>query len=502
MPSAPFVDTHALRREFSNRLSALYASEVPLYGQLVATVREVNREVVRAQPRLGWAEGDVDRLSEERHGAIRLGREDEMRTMAGFFAALGMRPVNFYDLSAAGAKALPIIATAFRPVDRQAIEVSPFRVFCSLLRPDDERFFPAADLRRRVKERLAARDIFTPRLRALIEAAQAQDGLDRAQADAFLDEGVELFRWRGRAADKALYDELVAGNLALAADICCLPNPHLNHLTPNTLDIDALQERMRALLAAEFRHVGAEMKDHIEGPPRRAAPILLRQTSYKALTEPVIFDGGTPGAHAARFGEIEQRGLALTPAGRRRYDEALARVEAVRASGRAPSRADYEAAYAGLPDDFEALRQAGLGYFHYEAAGKSAGAAGAAATTGDAGEGGGGAPRQAGGLDALVAQGLVRARPIRYEDFLPVSAAGIFASNLRSQGAGLAEGESPYAASDLEAILGRPIVDSFAIYAAQEARSLLALHRELGVPPAAGRQAEWERAVAADPSAR
>jgi uncharacterized glyoxalase superfamily metalloenzyme YdcJ len=498
MPSLSCVDTHALRREFSNRLSALYGAEVPLYGQLVATVREVNREVVRAQPQLGWHEGDVDRLSEERHGAIRLGREDEMRTMAGFFAALGMRPVNFYDLSAAGAKALPIIATAFRPVDRQAIEVSPFRVFCSLLRPDDERFFRTADLRRRVKERLARRDIFMPRLRALIDEARAQGGLDRAQADAFLDEGVELFRWRGRAADKALYDELVTGNLALAADICCLPNPHLNHLTPNTLDIDALQERMRTLLAAEFRHVGAEMKDHIEGPPRRAAPILLRQTSYKALTEPVIFDGATPGAHTARFGEIEQRGLALTPAGRRRYDEALAQVEAVRVGGRAPSRADYEAAYAHLPDDFEVLRRAGLGYFHYEAAGKTVGKAGVAAIAGAAGAGGAG---PAGGLDALVAQGVVRARPIRYEDFLPVSAAGIFASNLRSKGAGLAEGGSPYAASDLEAILERPIVDSFAMYAAQEARSLLAAHRELGVTPAAEQRAAWERAIAADPSA-
>jgi uncharacterized glyoxalase superfamily metalloenzyme YdcJ len=499
MSHGPLVDTRAMRREFSNRLSALYAAEVPLYGQLVATVREVNREVVRAQPQLGWVEGDVDRLSEERHGAIRLGREDEMRTMAGFFAALGMRAVNFYDLSAAGAKALPIIATAFRPVDRQAIEVSPFRVFCSLLRPDDERFFRTADLRRRVKERLAARDIFTPRLRALIDAAQKQGGLDREQADAFLAEGVELFRWRGRAADKALYDELVAGNLALAADICCLPNPHLNHLTPNTLDIDALQARMRALLATKHKHVGAEMKDHIEGPPHRAAPILLRQTSYKALTEPVVFDGATPGAHTARFGEIEQRGLALTPAGRRRYDEALARVEAVRAGGRVPAAADYEAAYAHLPEDFEALRRAGLGYFHYEAAGKTAGTAGAAAAAGEAGAGGAG---PAGGLDALVAQGLLRARPIRYEDFLPVSAAGIFASNLRSKSADLAAGEARYAASDLEAILERPIVDSFAMYAAQEARSLLAAHRELGVPVPAETRAAWEKAVAADPSAQ
>jgi uncharacterized glyoxalase superfamily metalloenzyme YdcJ len=483
MPNTPRVDPGALRREFSNRLSVLYAAEVPLYGQLMTTVKEVNREVVAAQPELGWSAGDVDRLSEERHGAIRLGREEEMRTMADFFGVLGMRPVGFYDLGTAGAKALPSLATAFRPVDPQALEVSPFRVFCSLLRPDDERFFRTADLRRRVKERLAARNIFTPRLRALIEAAQEQGGLDRSQADAFLAEGVELFRWSGRATDKALYDELVAGNLALAADICCLPNPHLNHLTPSTLDIDAVQARMRGLLAAKYRHAGAAMKDHIEGPPRRAAPILLRQTSYKALTEPMLFDGATPGAHTARFGEIEQRGLALTPAGRRRYDAALAQVEALRTGGRAPTAADCESAYAVLPDDLAALRHAGLGYFHYEAigCGPVCGAAGSAPDP-----------------DALVAQGLVRALPIRYEDFLPVSAAGIFASNLRSQGVSLAEGEARYAASDLEAILGRPIVDSFATYATQEARSLLATYRELGLAPAAGKQVEWEKAAAAD----
>ena len=35
-------------------------------------------------------------------------------------------------------------------------------------------------------------------------------------------------------------------------------------------------------------------------------------------------------------------------------------------------------------------------------------------------------------IDALLARGLVQANPITYEDFLPVSAAGIFRSNLGS----------------------------------------------------------------------
>lgn len=465
MPNRDLVAPSTLRREFSSRLSALYAREVPLYGQLIDAVKQVNRDVIAAHPELGLREADLDEISEERHGAIRLGRPDELRTMADFFAVLGMAPVNFYDLSAAGAKAQPVISTAFRPVDLADIEVSPFRVFCSLLRPDDERFFDDPDLRRRLHAVLADREIFTPALRGLIATAQAQGGLDRAQADTFLTEGERLFRWHGAARDRALYDELMARKLAIAADIACFGNPHLNHLTPNTLDIDALQQRMQAILAAEYRHLRAEMKDHIEGPPRRRALILLRQTSYKALTEPVTFDGVDTGAHTARFGEIEQRGLALTPEGRRRYDEALAAVEAIRAEGAAPTAADLAAAYADLPDDLASLRREGLGHFTFAVTDK-----------------GRQADRHAlpDDLDGLIAGGFVAARPIRYEDFLPVSAAGIFASNLRQAGA-RHDGASPYRQQDLEAIMERPILDGPALYAAQERASREAVAAQLGV---------------------
>ncbi|MBO1925821.1 DUF1338 family protein [Staphylococcus epidermidis] len=46
----------------------------------------------------------------------------------------------------------------------------------------------------------------------------------------------------------------------------------------------------------------------VEGPPQRACPILLRQTSFKALKEAIRFTGSASAAHTARFGEIEQRG--------------------------------------------------------------------------------------------------------------------------------------------------------------------------------------------------
>ncbi len=69
---------------------------------------------------------------------------------------------------------------------------------------------------------------------------------------------------------------------------------------------------------------GITPKAVIEGPPRRDVPILLRQTSFKALEESIRFAGDTQGRHTARFGEIEQRGVALTPDGRALYDRLLA----------------------------------------------------------------------------------------------------------------------------------------------------------------------------------
>ncbi len=88
---------------------------------------------------------------------------------------------------------------------------------------------------------------------------------------------------------------------------------HDNHLTPRTLDIDSVQRRMSVR--------GISPKEVIEGPPRRQCPILLRQTSFKALEEPIEFvtaEGeASVSTHTARFGEIDQHGVALMPEGRR-----------------------------------------------------------------------------------------------------------------------------------------------------------------------------------------
>jgi uncharacterized glyoxalase superfamily metalloenzyme YdcJ len=199
----------------------------------------------------------------------------------------------------------------------------------------------------------------------------------------------------------------------LIADVVCFKGPHINHLTPRTLDIDAAQ--------AEMPRRGIVAKEVVEGPPRRRVPILLRQTSFKALEETVTFAGDrrAQGAHTARFGEIEQRGIALTRAGRALYDALLERARNGDGAGHAddgyPAR--LARVFEAFPDDLATLRRDGLGFFRYAL---RAGADLQAAAGQD--------------LDALVEQGIVEATPITYEDFLPVSAAGIFQSNLADGG--------------------------------------------------------------------
>ncbi|MCK1977918.1 DUF1338 family protein, partial [Jeotgalicoccus huakuii] len=66
----------------------------------------------------------LERISEERHGAIRLGTAAELSMMRRVFAVMGMFPVGYYDLSAAG---VPVHSTAFRPVADAALKHNPFR---------------------------------------------------------------------------------------------------------------------------------------------------------------------------------------------------------------------------------------------------------------------------------------------------------------------------------------------------------------------------------------
>lgn len=451
-----------LRAAFARRLSDMYGSEVPAYTTLVEVSREVNEDVLRARGAGAERLGSIDRVSAERHGAIRVGTPRELAQVGRVFGALGMRPVGFYDLREAAASAVPVVSTAFRPVDAGELARNPFRVFTSLLTTADPRFFDAG-LRGRLEAFLAERELFPAELLELADRAEADGGLAEPAADRFLDLAVRSFELSRHPVDRAWYAALEKVS-AVAADIGGVGSTHVNHLTPRVLDIDELYRRMTGR--------GIEMIDTIQGPPRWNGPeVLLRQTSFRALAEPRPLreaDGSvTPGSLRVRFGEVEARGIALTPSGRARYDDLLAETDVRVGAGEPAARDEVARAVweAGFPRTEHELAARGLAYFTYHA-------------VADRPRDGRDAPSD---LAGLLDRGWVRADPIVYEDFLPASAAGIFQSNL--SGAGSRNTAHPGTAHDrawLSDAVGREVLDPFALYAQQQRHSLDQVHRTLG----------------------
>lgn len=397
------VASTELRARFARSLSALYGSEVPAYTTLVQVSEAVNADVLAARDdaeRLG----SIDRVTAERHGAIRLGTPDELAQVARIFGACGMHPVGFYDLREADPP-IPVVSTAFRPIERSELAANPFRVFTSLLVVDDRRFFDA-ELEASLREFLDARTLFPSELLDLADRAEASGGLSPAEADRFIELATAVFELSPEPVDRAWYARLEAVS-SVAADIGGVASTHINHLTPRVLDIDDLYARMTDR--------GIEMIDRIQGPPRTddSVDVLLRQTSFRALAEPRTFrepDGSlTTGELRVRFGEVEARGVALTPKGRELYDTL---------------------GVGAFPTTDAELDAADLAYF----------------TRDDSG-------------------GLL---PIVYEDFLPKSAAGIFASNLTGDGA--LDHSQQGAARDagwLQDVLERTLHDPYALYEAE-----------------------------------
>lgn len=407
------VEIWQLRARFAAALSAMYGAEVPAYTTLVEVSEAVNRDYAAGHPHAERL-GSIERVTAERHGAIRVGAPAELTDVADLFGAFGMYPVGFYDLREA-ASPVPVVSTAFRPLDASELARNPFRVFTSMLATRDGRFFDAG-LRRRVDEFLDRRQLFDPQLIADARHIAAAGGCPAAAAEDFVARAVAAFALSREPVDRAWYAELTAVS-AVAADIAGVPSTHINHLTPRVLDIDDLYRRMSER--------GIAMIDAIQGPPRWDGPaVLLRQTSFRALAEPRRFresDGGvTEGTLRVRFGEVEARGVALTRKGRERYDAAMAHTDP------AAVWADH------FPPTDDEMASAGLAYYHR------------------------------GDPDA----------PVVYEDFLPASAAGIFRSNLDAdtEAASVAD-ESGYDIDWLAGTIGRHIHDPYDLYdaTAQEA---------------------------------
>jgi uncharacterized glyoxalase superfamily metalloenzyme YdcJ len=460
---ATHIPRSELRARFALSLAKLYGHEVPAYDTLVEVSREVNADHVERHGADAARLGSIERVTAERHGAIRVGSARELAQVGRVFGGFGMHPVGFYDLRDASTSSVPVVSTAFRPVDADELAKNPFRVFTSMLVHDDRRFFDA-ETQARLERFMAARTLFPAELLTLADRSVAEDGLDAADADRFLDLATASFALSREPVDHDWYFHLERIS-SVAADIGGVPSTHINHLTPRVLDIDDLYARMQAR--------GIAMIDEIQGPPRWEGPdVLLRQTSFRALAEERLFrhpDGSVrPGSLRVRFGEVEQRGIALTAKGRDLYDRMVA--EADRRLADAPAgttRVDVAADVwrERLPATERELALQGLGFFAYRVADGATRPDGAAT------------------LRALVEAGVLVPEPIVYEDFLPRSAAGIFQSNLTDEGTRDDEQASThYDMARLSEVVELPIDDPTLLYDAQQAASLTAAEQSLGVP--------------------
>ena len=456
MTHPPFVHPDEIRARFSSAMSDMYQDEVPLYSALLELVADINNQTMSQQPELTRhlrQTGEIERLDMERHGAIRVGTAAELATLRRLFAVMGMVPVGYYDLAPAG---VPVHSTAFRAIHETSLQTCPFRIFTSLLRLE---LIEQPELRQQAADILAKRVIFTPRAIELITQHETSGGLTSNEADDFITQSLETFRWHNQATVSADVYQQLHDQHRLIADVVAFKGPHINHLTPRTLNIDAVQIAMPAHQIPP--------KAVIEGPPPRRCPILLRQTSFKALEEDVSFfatDGQIiQGHHTARFGEIEQRGAALTAKGRNLYDNLLqAAQDQLQVPANEKNAPQYMAIlnekFSQFPDDYPTMRAEKLAFFRYFPTEK-----GLSTPT---------ESMQGLTLDELIDDEFIQYEPLVYEDFLPVSAAGIFQSNLGDKGHSQFAGHS--SKLDFQRALGATVIDELQLYEETQQRSIMA----------------------------
>ena len=188
---------------------------------------------------------------------------------------------------------------------------------------------------------------------------------------------------------------------------------------------------------------------HCVGPRMKALWALLR------ARERSPWDG-------AVVREIEQRGMALTPKGRSLYDRLLQQVRDQVPDAAANVDEYYRQLQQGFtlfPDDLTGIWQQGLGYFRYRAVS---------------------GPSQALRADWqwLIDYAHVRLIPLTYEDFLPVSAAGIFQSNLdQRETQQIVRSPNQQA---FEQALGCAVVSEFEFYAQIQSDSISQCLQQLG----------------------
>lgn len=554
----------------------MFGREVPLYDKSLLVNKVCNKTVcsLLMQMHSGFCVSDeqLDKTSGERHGAIRIGTPEEYRLVAGFFAAFALEPHNFYDMTSLGGKSQPIIATAFRSTVNPE-----HRVFCSLLMIDNfdpairgrvqELLAGRQVFSDRAKELIAkneeqggldeaeaeelvregtnrifkwtgqARDyqLYTELSNAGLKIAAdiacfESHHLNHLTPNTFcMDLYTAAMKFCLGEMDPATFQCRAAQSLIWLRDTADrdylkllfrhLSNDDIAAFKATKVSDDAIQALATKLVQrlketdldlSKLKHAG--FKDYTEGPDTDT-PVLLRQDSYKALTEPVTFheaDGSTVDAvHTARFGEIEQRFYATTPAGRELYDRCLASADMERDKNPGLAKSDFDAylrmyaeAFAPFPKNLGELLKEKLVFGRYSVTPAGSDNAKTARSTRE--ESGGKPPALQAVLisyiDDLVENGYVQYEGLRYEDFLPFSAAGIFASNLGQYGTKSAATEKPaYTQQTLEEIMDRKIIEPNVIYSGLQAESMLEVYDQLGLSEklATGFKAELEQQVSA-----
>lgn len=545
MASTMFADKIEMQHKLFAELSAMFGKEVPLYDKALLVNSVCNRTVcdllAALYPGFAITDAQLEKTSGERHGAIRIGRPDEYRWIGRFFAQFAMEPHNFYDMTAVGSKSQPIIATAFR-----AVQNPEHRVFTSLLQtnwfaPETQAriesllaqrtvFSDAAKALIEKGERQGGLD-WNDAQALILEGSQrifkwTGKARDHALYKQLCDEGFKI------AADIACFqshhlNHLTPNTLCMdlytAAMKRCLGEMtsevfkaraiialtkleafadrdwmrlHFKQLAKEAGPIQVDRFGHQRLTATQIEAFAASLTTRLEAPdmhlhkfphsgykdstegPSEDTPVLLRQDAYKALTEPVEFieaDGSSiKTTHTARFGEIEQRFYATTKLGRDLYDRCLQASELAVEKHPGLAKKDfagyqkvYAEAFKPFPKTLAELLDAGLVYGLYAPTGKGLAARGTINTA---------------DIRELVKLGYAKVDGLRYEDFLPVSAAGIFASNLSQYGTKSTAAIKPtYTQEMLEVILAKKIINTDDAYRGMEARSIVYTLSELGV---------------------
>ncbi|MDB6023857.1 MAG: hypothetical protein JWM68_80 [Verrucomicrobiales bacterium] len=538
-----FADKIQMQHMLFSELSNMFGHEVPLYDKALLVNKECNKTVcdllAKHYPGFTLSDSQLDKTSGERHGAIRIGKADEYRWVTGFFGAFGMEPHNYYDMTNVGSKSQPIVATAFRS------RLNPeHRIFCSLLMTDyfdpetrkriegllatREVFSDKAkglieknakqgglsesDAKELIREGTTRIFKWTGKARdhhlyqdlsaagfkiAADIACFESHHLNHLTPNTFcMDFYTASMKFCMGELDSETYHvraSMALDRLMEFAD-CDYMKLHFKHLTLAQIhsfgrgDVPAYDimgavvkvgRRFREpdLDLTKLKHAG--FKDFTEGPSEDT-PILLRQDAYKALTEPVTFheaDGSkVETVHTARFGEVEQRFYATTLVGRELYDKCLAEADVMKEKNPGLMKKDYDEyrkayanCFAAFPKTLSGLLTQKLVYGRFSPTEKGLEAAKKKQMVGS-------------DLSDLMQRGYVQVEGLRYEDFLPVSAAGIFASNLGQYGTKSTAAEKPvYRKEQLEEIMGRKIVDSNETYRNLEAESVAKTRAQLGI---------------------